>query len=361
MAEPYADHLFPTFVVGSLPRPQWVRDVIDDRRSGRLTEREADLLLNSAVPSAIRLQERAGVDFISDGEWRRESYVKVFSDHVGGFRRDAIQRHGASGPLEPAVTEPLQATRPFTVDAAAFLRANTTSNIIVDVPSPFILGQRMWDPELSAGVYPTRTAFMEACAPIIREEIGRLLEMGVEQVQIDDPELLMLVDQGYRDRLGISDTDRAIELAVGMINSVAEGHDPARLSLHLCHGHYNRQRGTEGGYEPIIDALGEVNVQRFAMEFAAPQSHGVDVLARFPEGKILGLGVIDHCEPVVESPEEVVARVEAALKHVPPERVTINPDCGFSPSAVNPMDLDEAYAKLKAMCAGARLLRSRHA
>ncbi len=346
--------------MGSLPRPQWVRDVVEDRKAGRLTGRETELLLNSAVPSAIRLQERAGVDFISDGEWRRESYVKVFSDHVGGFRPDAIQRHGASGPLEPAVTGRLQATRPFTVDAAAFLCANTTCDTIVAVPSPFILGQRMWDAGLSSGAYPTRTAFMEACAPIIREEIGCLLAMGVKQVQVDDPELLMLVDQGYRDRLGVSDMERAVELAVSMINSVADGHDPARLSLHLCHGHYARRRGTEGSYEPIIDALGEVNVQRFAMEFAAPESHGVDVLARFPADKVLGLGVIDHCEREVETPEQVAARVEAALTYIRPERITVNPDCGFSPSAVNPMDVDEAYAKLKAMCAGAELLRARH-
>jgi len=218
----------------------------------------------------------------------------------------------------------------------------------------------MWHPELSSRVYATRVDFMEACAPIIREEIGRLLAMGVEQVQIDDPELLMLVDQGYRDRLGVSDMERAVELAVSMINSVADGHDPARLSLHLCHGHYARQRGTEGSYEPIIDALGEINVRRFAMEFAAPESHGVDVLARFPRDRVLGLGVIDHCERTVETPEQVAARAEAALKHVPPERVTLNPDCGFSPSAINPMDLDEAYAKLKSMCAGGELLRARH-
>jgi 5-methyltetrahydropteroyltriglutamate--homocysteine methyltransferase len=145
-----------------------------------------------------------------------------------------------------------------------------------------------------------------------------------------------------------------------MINAVAEGHDPDRLSLHLCHGHFARGRGTSGSYEPVIDVLGDVNVRRFAMEFAAPESRGVDVLARFPKYKVLGLGVIDHCDSTVETPELVAERVEAALEHVPAERVTINPDCGFSPSAVNPMDLDEAYLKLKAMCAGAELLRARH-
>ena len=346
--------------MGSLPRPQWVRDVIEDRKRARLTKREADLLLNSAVPSAIRLQERAGVDFISDGEWRRESYVKVFAESVGGFRPDALRRHRAPASVEPVVIEKLRPEKPFAADAAAFLRAGTTQNVIVAVPSPFTLGQRMWDAELSSAAYPTRAAFMEACAPIIRDEIGRLLAMGVEQVQIDDPELLMLVDPGYRVRVGTPDVDRAVELAVRMVNAVVEGHDPARLSVHVCHGHFARQRGTEGGYEPIIDALGEINVQRFAMEFAAPESHGVDVLARFPKDKVLGLGVIDQCEGTVETPEEVAARVEAALLHVDAERLTVNPDCGFSPGSQNPMDLDEAYAKLKAMCEGASLLRARH-
>ena len=120
------------------------------------------------------------------------------------------------------------------------------------------------------------------------------------------------------------------------------------------------RRYADGGYEPIIDALSEINVDRFAMEFAAPESHGIDVLARFPENKILGLGVIDQVDTNVETPEIVIDRVEAALEHVRVDRLTLNPDCGFSPGAQNPMDIDEAFLKLSAMSAAADVLRQRH-
>jgi 5-methyltetrahydropteroyltriglutamate--homocysteine methyltransferase len=103
-----------------------------------------------------------------------------------------------------------------------------------------------------------------------------------------------------------------------------------------------------------------MNVQRFAMEFATPDAGGIDVLRKFPADKVLGLGVIDHTDTHVETPEEVAARVERSMEFVPKERITLNPDCGFAPSTTNPMDLDEAYLKLRAMCRGAALLRERH-
>jgi 5-methyltetrahydropteroyltriglutamate--homocysteine methyltransferase len=109
-----------------------------------------------------------------------------------------------------------------------------------------------------------------------------------------------------------------------------------------------------------MSALGRMSVQRFAMEFATPDAGGIGVLKDFPEDKILGLGVIDHTDPHIESPDEVVRRVEAAMEFVPKERITLNPDCGFAPSSANPMDLDEAYLKLQAMCQGAEILREKH-
>ena len=356
----YCDHQFPTFVVGSLPRPQWVRDLIEDRKKDKITWREADYLLDSAVPSAIRLQERAGLDFVSDGEWRRENYVKVIAEAVDGFQADAFYRHDRTRPGEYAVTRRMSQHRPLVTGAAAFLKAGTTRRLIVAVPSPFIVGQRMWHQKFSLNAYPSRAMFMEACVPIIRKEIGRLLEMGIDQVQIDDPELLMLVDPDYRARMGIRDMEKAKSLAIRMINAVSKGHDEDRLSLHMCHAHFNRRRSTTGSYEPIIELLGDIRVRRFAMEFAANESEGIEVLARFPKDKVLGLGVIDHCSSNVESPAEVVGKVESALAYITPDRITLNPDCGFSPSSVNPMDLDEAYKKLKSMCAAADILRGRH-
>ncbi len=358
-----SDPLFPTYVVGSLPRPQWVRDLIEDRKAGRITEEEADRLLDDVVPSAIRMQERAGVDYISDGEWRRESYVKVFTEAVDGFTNDLVSSGGTSSfthLMYPAVTSKISPRRSMAAGEVEFIRKHTGSKTIVAIPSPYTVGRRMWSADHSTGAYPTREEFVEACIPIINEELLRLAALGVDMIQIDDPWLGLLVDPTYRENEGITDIDHEIELTVTSMNRAVAGLEQTHLSVHFCHAHFNRKHGTKGPYDLIIGALGEMNVQRFAMELATPDAGGIGVLKDFPKEKTLGLGVIDHTDPHIETPEEVVVRTEAAMQYVPKERLTLNPDCGFSPSSVNPMDFDEAYLKLSALSRGASLLREKY-
>lgn len=208
--------LFPTMVVGSLPRPQWVRELIEDRKSGRISEADADKLLDDAVPLAIRLQERAGVDFISDGEWRRESYIKVFAEAVDGFKHDLIPGGGSrfSNVSYPAVVSRLQPRRPISVPEAEFLRNRTNSKIIVAIPSPYTLARRMWSGEHSTSAYPTVEDFMEACIPIVGQEIHALASLGVDAIQLDDPWLALLVDPAYREQQGITNIDHEMEMCL---------------------------------------------------------------------------------------------------------------------------------------------------
>ncbi len=350
---------FETFVVGSLPRPRWVLDVIDDRKAGRISPEAADELLDGAIPAAVLLQERAGLTYVSDGEWRRESYIKVFSEHVDGFAdvgREAITS-GAVPDL--GVVAELHPREHLAVDAARFLRDLTSHRTIVTIPSPFILAWRLWDPVASVDAYATRNEFMAACVPILRAELLALRDLGVDHVQIDEPWILMLGDAAHRERYGADDYEREIETCVEVVNATLDGVTGLSTSLHLCHGHFNRKRQTSGGYESLTRALGRFDVDRLALEFAAAESQGLSALTDFPEDKILGLGVIDHCDPRIETPEDVVARAEAAMRYVPAERLTLNPDCGFAPGSQNPVDLDEAYLKLSALCRGADLLRER--
>ena len=353
-----AEPLFATFVVGSLPRPVWVRELIERRKRGEVGAAAAERVLDDAVPAAIRMQEAAGLDYVSDGEWRRESYVKVFADAVAGFEPDLIA--GGRGAAYPAVTATLRQERPIALDEARFVQRSSTRRTLTAVPSPYTIARRMWSPDHSTGAYATREDFMEACIPIINGELRRLTSLGVDAIQLDDPWLALLVDSEYRERVGIDDVDHEIDMAVQGVNGAVEGVDHPMISVHLCHAHANRQHSTRGPYDLIVGALGRMHVHRFAMEFATPDAGGIEVLAEFPEDKLLGLGVIDHTDINVETPEIVVERAEAAMQYVPAERLTLNPDCGFAPSSINPMDLDEAYLKLQALCAGAELLRRRH-
>jgi len=152
------DAHFPTTVIGSLPRPAWVRDVVLDRKAGRLDEAEATRLLDRAIDGALALQERAGLDELTDGEWRRESYVKVFAERVHGFRRDLIE--SAAGLRYPAVVAPLAYDRPIAADEVRYVRARTARRVKATLPSPYIIGRRMWHPEHSRAAYPTRERLM---------------------------------------------------------------------------------------------------------------------------------------------------------------------------------------------------------
>lgn len=216
--------MFETFVVGSLPRPQWVRDLIEDLKAGRVAAAEAGRLLDDVIPLAIRMQERAGLDYVSDGEWRRESYVKVFADAVDGFENDLIVLPTTefSGLTYPAVVSKLVPRRAVASGEAAFLLDHTDRKTIAAVPSPYTVGRRMWAREYSTAAYPTREEFMDACIPIIRKEILGLAGLGVDAVQLDDPWLALLVDPSYRESEGVTDVDRG-DRAIGQVRQRSDG------------------------------------------------------------------------------------------------------------------------------------------
>jgi 5-methyltetrahydropteroyltriglutamate--homocysteine methyltransferase len=352
-----AKDLFPTTVIGSLPRPAWVRDLILDRKSGRISAEAADGILDRAIESVLILQERAGLDEITDGEWRRESYVKVFAERVRGFQPDLIPVR----PPHPAVVAPIAYDRPIVADEVRFIRSRTQRRVKVTLPAPYIIGRRMWHPEYSRAAYPTREQLMAACVPILRQEIERVRDAGADTVQLDEPWLATMVDPRRREQDQITDVQYQMDLCVDLLNQTLDGIEGIATGMHLCHAHFDHRHATEGPYDLIMPALARVRVGTLSMEYATPVAGGMESLAQFPPHARLGLGCIDHCDRRIETPEEVVARVETAMRYVAKERITLHPDCGFSPSVQNPMDLDEAYLKLQVMCQAAGLLRERYA
>jgi 5-methyltetrahydropteroyltriglutamate--homocysteine methyltransferase len=219
----------------------------------------------------------------------------------------------------------------------------------------------MWHPEHSRAAYPTRERLMADCVGLLRREIEAVREAGADTVQLDEPWLATLVDPRFVAEEGIADVRRELDLCVDLVNQTLDGIGGIATGMHLCHAHFDRQHKTEGPYDLIMPALARIRVGTISLEYATPVAGGLASLAAFPAGPRLGFGCIDHCDRGVETPEEVVARVEAAMRHIPAERITLHPDCGFAPSVQNPMDLDEAYLKLRSLCEAARTLRARHA
>ena len=358
MVKPDDDKLFPTMVVGSLPRPLWVQDVIAERLSGRISVSKAGELLDDAVLLAIRLQEKAGLDYVSDGEWRRENYARVFAESVGGFERREVKR----GPLtlQAFVVDRLQPGGPIARNEAEFLVRHTDRKTLVALPSPCTIGDLMWRPEYSAPAYPTREEFVEACVPIIREEVIALAEIGVSAIQLDEPLLPRLSDPHTYGYDGLAELESAVELSVRTVNQIAAGLEDVFLTVHMCHAHQSRHRVTPGTEDLIMGAVRRMNVDRVAMEFNSPVARGMQRLEDFPGDKLLGLGVIEPKAPEIESPETVVQRAEKALRFANKEGLVLNPDCGFATTARGSGNLDGAYLKLSAMCRGAQMLREAH-
>jgi 5-methyltetrahydropteroyltriglutamate--homocysteine methyltransferase len=202
---------------------------------------------------------------------------------------------------------------------------------------------------------------MSSCIPILRREIELLRESGVDTVQLDEPWLAVMVDPEFREAEGVTDVAHEMDVCVDVVNRTLDGIEGLNVGVHLCHAHFERKHITQGSYDLIMPALAKMRVDVISLELATPVSGGFESLARFPENVNLGFGCVDHCDRSIETPEKIVTRVEQALAYVDKRRIILHPDCGFSPSVQNPMDLDEAYLKLKAMCRAAELLRQRYA
>lgn len=352
------DVLFPTSVIGSLPRPKFVRDLIAD--DCPLEDAEYERLMGAAIRTAVALQETAGLDVVTDGEWWRKSYIGVIAELAHGFE---LSTNPADGRPWTIVMDRLAPKQPgFVAREIAFLRQLTGRNLKATVPAPALLGERMWDPVKSSRAYPKREDFVRDCVPILRREVELLRDEGVSIIQVDDPHLCLFVDPDVRAQY--DDPERASDFAVDMDNQVVEGITGVKLAVHLCRRAGARARGEaehRGGYDPILKQLGRLKVDHVTMEFTTPGAGDMAVFQRLPEHVEVGLGCVS-CQPgQIDSTETILGRVEQALRYLPAERITLNPDCGFAPGSAAEVSLDEVYTKLKNEVAAARVLREKYA
>jgi 5-methyltetrahydropteroyltriglutamate--homocysteine methyltransferase len=350
-------YLFSTSVVGSLPRPDYVKDLINDELN--LQPDEYRRLMGLAITSAVALQEAAGLDVVTDGEWWRKSYIGVVAELAHGFE---LGRYPDGRPYT-VVVDRLSPKQPgFIAREVSFLKGITCKQIKATLPSPALLGERLWDAEKSRRAYPRREDFVRDCVPILREELKLLVKEGVSIAQIDDPHLCLFVDPAVRSQY--DDPDRAAALAVDMTNQVVDGISGVKLAVHLCRRAGARARGEaqfQGGYGPILPHLNRLRVHHLTMEFTAPEAGDMSVFRELREDFAIGLGCVGTTPGEIDSVDAIVARVEMALRHLAADRITLNPDCGFAPGSAAKVSIDEVYQKLRNEVAAARRLRAQHA
>jgi 5-methyltetrahydropteroyltriglutamate--homocysteine methyltransferase len=355
---------FWTHGIGSLPRPQVVRDLL--ARRDELPDAKFRHTLDDLVRFAIRLQEQAGLDVVSDGEWRRTQYIREFLTRVGGFERCRRYQHQGETKLTEVVVRRMQAAGPVFADDASFLVASTDRLTKFALPSPFLIAVRYWHEDHSRDAYPTVQHFLDHLADVLAREAAALVEAGIDVVQVDDPALtyfcdrqLMSGEDVHDERLRRGwDVERQFPEALAAINRVVDGLR-AEVHLHCCHSVYKRRSDIRGDYKPILPRLAGAKVDRVNIELAYPDTGDVSDLALLPAHLDVGMGVIDVRGERLQSVEEIAALGAAGAAVIAPERIALNPDCGFAPDAGEPPTIDEAYEKLRRLVAAARRLRER--
>ncbi len=348
---------FPTSVVGSLPRPALVLDLINGHPP--LPPPDYEREMQAAIRYAVALQEHAGIDVVTDGEWWRKSYIGVIAELAHGFELG----QAADGRPWTIVKEKLTSKKPgFIANEVKFLKTVTTRQIKSTLPSPALLGERMWNAETSKKAYPKLEDFVRACVPILRRELELIRDAGADIAQIDDPHLCLFVDPSVRAKY--SDPDQAAAFAADMVNELISGVKGIKLAVHLCRRAGARVRGEHahgGGYGPILPFLNQLKVHHLTMEFSTPQAAGnMGVFKELREDFEIGFGCVDVTPGMIDSAEVIAQRVRQALKFVAPERITLNPDCGFAPGSGAVVSLDETYRKLCNEAEAARRLREEY-
>ena len=332
--------ILPTSLVGSYPQPDWLVDRammkanivprVRLREMWRVPEPYLEQAQDDATRLAVADMERAGVDVITDGEMRRESYSNRFATALAGLDLDepgvALDRTGHENPV-PRVVGAVRRERPVEIRDVEFLRSITERRIKITVPGPFTMTQQAQNDH-----YAEERDLAFAYADAVNEELRDLKDAGADVVQIDEPYLQ-------------ARPEAARAYAIEAINRALDGIGGETV-LHTCFGYAHVVHDKPAGY-PFLSELNDCLATHLSLEAAQP---GLDpeVLRNVPS-KTIVLGVLDLGSPEVETPEVVVARIRRALAVVPPERLVVAPDCGMKY-----LPRERAFRKLEAMVAGAR-------
>ncbi len=336
--------LFPTTLVGSYPQPEWLIDRkklagrfpprVRAKELWRVSEPRLAEAQDDATLLAIRAQERAGLDIITDGEIRRESYSNRFATALEGIDIDhpgtALDRSGHPNPV-PRIVGKIRRKHPVEVEDLLFLRKNTSRKTKITVPGPFTMSQQAQN-----DFYKSAEEAAMDYAVAVNEEIRDLFAAGADIVQIDEPYMQARPEKARE--YGLKALNRALESVKGT------------TAVHICFGYAAIIHSRPSGYS-FLPELAGCSCQQVSIE-TAQSNLDTAVLERL-RGKKIMVGCIDLSDMTVETPHQVVERIKRALEHVKPEDVIVAPDCGMKY-----LPREVAFGKMKAMVEGAKILRA---
>ena len=349
-----ADH------VGSLLRPAGLLQARADRAAGRISAQQLRAAEDRAIRDAVRLQEEAGLQAATDGEYRRTEWHTDFVSRLGGIREGPVARtvtgHGPDGQEIPyaahaaEVTGKVELTETIFGDDFRFLAAAvTTAMPKLTIPSPSMAHFRA---DLSASGYTGQEQFRSDLAAAYAEEIRQLAGLGCRYLQLDDTVLAFLNDPRWRESAAASGMDpgHQHETNVRVVNQALAGRpDELTVTVHMCRGNYRSAWFTSGGYDFVAEAVfGGLAVDGFFLEYDDERSGSFRPLRFIPPGTMVVLGLITSKRPELEARDELKRRVGEAARYVPLDQLCLSPQCGFASTAAgNALTRDQMRAKLE--------------
>jgi 5-methyltetrahydropteroyltriglutamate--homocysteine methyltransferase len=351
-----------TDVVGSLLRPPELLEAQERQAHGDIDPPEFKRIEDRAVDEAIRLQEEAGLEVVTDGEMRRLSFQSQMTAAVDGFGEwdlDAfLWGEWHSDELGELVVErppiavvgKLHRKRFLSAEEFAYARGRTDRVLKVTLPSPSLFAN-FWEPDRSRRAYASAEEFLGDVAEILREEVDELVRLGATYIQLDAPHYPLLVDPTYRafyESRGWP-AERWLDLGLELDNHVMGDHGHVTFGMHLCRGNQASRWLVSGGYDWLAGRLfPKVRAERLLLEYDDERSGDFAPLREAPDDKTLVLGLVTTKSPRQESVEELTARIREAGRYADLERLALSPQCGFATSVLgNALSVEDERAKLR--------------
>jgi 5-methyltetrahydropteroyltriglutamate--homocysteine methyltransferase len=350
-------------VIGSLLRPDYLKQARKQRAAGELNDAEFKKIEDRAVNEAIDLQIQAGLDVLTDGEMRRYAFFGHLIDATEGYDKFggwAIPFRDEQGNelvfKRPVVVSKLKRVRPMCEEEFAYLRGRT------DHPAKVTLisaqqAAAYYDAEKSKGAYANIEGYLADVVDILCSEVEELIRLGCTYVQIDAPQYAALLDpsirEGYRQRG--NDPERLLDRCIELDNAVIGNHPGITFGIHLCRGNNQSKFYASGGYDPISSVFSRTKFDRFLLEYDDERSGGFEPLKSVPEDRTVVLGLVTSKKPKLESKDELKQRIKEASQYIPMERLALSSQCGFaSTEEGNLLTPEQQAAKLRLVAETAR-------
>jgi 5-methyltetrahydropteroyltriglutamate--homocysteine methyltransferase len=349
-----ADH------VGSLLRPAELKEAREKLKQGQIAPARLKEIEDRCIRKAVTLQEAAGLQSVTDGEFRRAfwhvDFLTGFEGIVATQGQYALKFHGEGGAESETksmmvVRSKVQRTRPVMVDHFRFLKQTTKKTAKLCIPAPTYLHLRGGRHVVNAEAYPDVEEFWSDITRAYREEIGDLAKAGLEYLQIDDVSFACLCDEGIRAQVRRDGEDPAklpVKYAAVITDLLKGKPKNMQVTMHTCRGNHASMWMAEGGYDAVAEAVFQTGVDGFFLEYDSARAGGFEPLRFVPGNKKVVLGLISTKTPVLESKDALKRRIDEAAKYVPLENLCLSPQCGFASSEVgNRLTEDDQKRKLE--------------